>query len=84
MEFQTLDAVEEDDDLSRTYRNDGGRGKSVYEKYRASPPKVYEGCFGKMQRIVSSNAALSHLPQVLTVCRVDEPDPAAQRETHRQ
>lgn len=79
MEFQTLDAVEEDDDLSRTYRNDGGRGKSVYEKYRhravesrASPPKVFEGRVGRvgrLQRTLNSNCALpsgSYLPQVLT------------------
>jgi hypothetical protein len=29
MEFQTLDAVEEDDDLSRAYRSDGGLLKEI-------------------------------------------------------
>ena len=75
MEFQSLDAVEEDDDLSRSYRSDGGRGKSVWdEKYRhkASPPRIYEGQvgrFGRMQRTFSSNGTLTNgvrLPQVLT------------------
>jgi len=74
MEFQTLDAVTEDEDvLSRSHRNDVGRGKGVYEKYRhrtlesrGSPPG---GNHGKMQRIASSNEVLhsgAHLPKVLT------------------
>lgn len=80
MEFQTLNAVtEEDDEFSRSYRNDVGRGKDVYEKFRhrtvesrGSLPRVYEGRvgkYGKMQRTVSSKEVLhsgAHLPEVLT------------------
>lgn len=79
MEFQTLDAINEDEDeLSRTCRNDVGHGKGVHEKYRHmtlesrnNPPRVYEGRVrnhGKMQRIASSNEVLhneAHLPKVL-------------------
>lgn len=69
MEFQSLDAVEEDEDE--------GRGKGVYDQNRGgdsevSPPKIYEGRvgkFGKMQRAVSSNLAVqqtvSDLPPVM-------------------
>lgn len=80
MEFQTLDAVTEDEDeLSGSYRSVVGRGKGVYEKYRhrtlesrGNPPGVYEGRMGnhgKMQRIASSNEVLhsgAHLPKLLT------------------
>ncbi|KAG0553679.1 hypothetical protein M758_12G030500 [Ceratodon purpureus] len=80
MEFQSLDAVEEDDEPSRTDRVEEGQGNSVYEQYRPnraveskdSPPKIYEGRvgkFGKMQRVVSSNHAVHHtvsdLPPVM-------------------
>lgn len=74
-----MDAVEEDNDLSKTYRNDGDHGKSVYEKYRhkavetrASPSNFFEGRVGrvgKLQRTFSSNGApadVSHRPQALT------------------
>lgn len=74
MEFQSLDAVEEDDEPSRVCRNDGN---SVYEQYRQnrgverkdSPPKVYEGRVGKygpLQRAVSSHHTVPDLPPVIT------------------
>lgn len=68
MEFQSLDAVtEEDDDFPRSCRNEVGR---TYDRYRHSSSRVYEGRMGKLQygksQRTSSSKEGGHLPRVLT------------------
>lgn len=72
MEFHSLDAVQEDEDRSNSYRSeDRTRRNSGFDHCRTdSPPKIHEGRVGKLgrlQRVASSNYSVhtvSHLPSV--------------------